>query len=116
MSEKPITQAELVGWFGPTLPVEVVTLLFDAPPDATIGDLRRQVRKLAQAQGARVVLTPRDEEPKDLMFCGSLEQVLAWLLESKIADVPRDRQAIGRWRVRDRSGMIEVQWVDFPIR
>lgn len=44
MSGEKITQTELTNWFGPKLPVEVYKLLFEAPEDMTIGEIRAKVR------------------------------------------------------------------------
>lgn len=45
--EGPITPAELVEWFGSEMPVEVVNLVWNAPPDTTFSQVRKQIRAMA---------------------------------------------------------------------
>lgn len=42
-----ITQQELKDWFGDSMPVAVVSLVFNASPDKPIGEIRAQVREMA---------------------------------------------------------------------
>lgn len=44
----PITQNELRTLFGESIPIEAIKLIFDAPDERTIGELRRQLREMAR--------------------------------------------------------------------
>ncbi len=46
-----ITQAELIGLFGPMLPIEVAMMIQNAPASMSPGELRRKIRAFAQGQG-----------------------------------------------------------------
>lgn len=50
--QKPITSDDLREWFGERMPVEVISLLWDAPGNMTIGEVRAAVRKMAREVSA----------------------------------------------------------------
>ena len=45
--EAPITLAEMVEMFGEEMPIEAVTVLFNAQPHETIGQIRAKLREVA---------------------------------------------------------------------
>jgi hypothetical protein len=48
MSGEKITREELRNWFGGTIPMEVVNLLWGASDNKTIGEVRDEVRAMAK--------------------------------------------------------------------
>lgn len=46
----PITQKGMIEMFGESMPIEAVNLVFDAPPEMTCGELRRQLRAMAASR------------------------------------------------------------------
>ncbi len=44
---RKITQAEMIAMFGEAMPSEAVSLVFNAPPSMTIGELRANLRTIA---------------------------------------------------------------------
>ncbi len=49
MSQQPITQAEMMELFGATMPIEAVTLIWESPPEMTIGEVRAKLRTMGAA-------------------------------------------------------------------
>jgi len=49
MNTGKITQAEMVELFGEKAPIEAITLLFDAKPTETVGEIRAKLRAIAEA-------------------------------------------------------------------
>lgn len=48
MSDDKITLEELIELFGGSIPMEAVQMLFNAPPERTIGDVRADITALAK--------------------------------------------------------------------
>ena len=48
MSGEKITQEEMVAMFGAEMPIEAVELLWNAPDSKTIGEIRTDLRKIAE--------------------------------------------------------------------
>ncbi len=46
----PITREEMMELFGDYMPIEAVSLVWDAPGDMTLGEIRSELRKLAKAR------------------------------------------------------------------
>jgi len=52
MKGDPITQAEIIEMFGDTIPLQAVQLITDMPTGTTFGEVRHQLRAIAQARSA----------------------------------------------------------------
>jgi len=50
----PITREEMVELFGAEMPIEAVNAVWNAPPDWTTGDVRAELRRLAEQKKAAV--------------------------------------------------------------
>ncbi len=67
----PITQAEIVELFGSEMPIEAVNLLWDAPGNWTVGQIRDELRRIAARtptpslieEGARELLATITDNP-----------------------------------------------------
>lgn len=44
-----ITQSEMIEMFGEAMPMVAVNLVFDAPPEKTIGEIRAELREISLA-------------------------------------------------------------------
>jgi hypothetical protein len=53
-TEAPITQDEMIKMFGEAMPVEAAILLWNSPPDWTIGQVRAKLRVIAGALSAPI--------------------------------------------------------------
>lgn len=49
-----ITQCELRDLFGETIPMEVVAVLWNSPPEMTLGEVREKIRDLAGPLEVRI--------------------------------------------------------------
>jgi hypothetical protein len=57
----PITKDEMMELFGEALPMEAVQLLWNTPPNKTVGDLRAELRAVAAKIDRRTPRLPRHE-------------------------------------------------------
>jgi hypothetical protein len=54
--DSPISQDEFTAWFGSEMRIEVIDLIWNAPDGTTVGEVRQQVRQLAKAYRAGLLL------------------------------------------------------------
>lgn len=83
-----ITQDEMVEMFGQSMPVEAVSLLFDAPPEMTIGEIRAKLRTMAlprPMQLAKAVINEACTDPKIWATHGRPGDAKLDWLENRIA-------------------------------
>lgn len=53
-SPQPITPAEMVEMFGESMPIEAIKLLWSAPDEKTIGEIRSELREIAKLKKSLV--------------------------------------------------------------
>ena len=100
MSEAgPITLNEMISMFGEHMPMEAINLVFDAPPTKTIGQIRAELREIAQAklkqnaaeiEVARAIMSAFVQKwfhpvNKGPIYFDSVNGEMAWLDEARAA-------------------------------
>ena len=53
MLGEKISQEEMQQMFGSRMPIEAVSLLYNAPDGMTVGELRDELRRIAKSQKSR---------------------------------------------------------------
>lgn len=53
-STEPITRQDMMDMFGEFMPIEAVNLIWNAPEARTVGEMRAELRKIAEANKSKV--------------------------------------------------------------
>lgn len=65
MSENKITREEMIDWFGDDAPIEAINLVWNAPGDMTLGEIRTELRKMGEQHRAARERQSIDRETRE---------------------------------------------------